>query len=118
MEEKLKCRITALGRKGQRRMGKTDNYDGPDKKGFIGGQADVQRSLVKDGFQLCADFPLNCKETKTVTFALGQRKKDICTWKVFKLAKPSKDSKDKDCLNVLNPFMHGMPFGEKHPLPR
>ena len=110
-------KLSALGPKGLRRTGKFKGSDN-GSRGFVGGQAAMLRRLKEEGLGLCIDFPNNCKETKTVTFALGQRKKDICTWKVFKLAKPSKDSKDKDCLNVLNPFMHGMPFGEKHPLPR
>ena len=111
---------SALGPKGLKR---TENFKGSDNgsRGFVGGQAAMLRRLKEEGLGLCTDFPNNCKETKTVSFVLPEArthlnkpKEEVVNWKVFQLAKKDKGA-TAEC---LNPFMQGMPYGEKQPLPR
>ena len=129
----LQSKPCALGRKGLRKMGRTDNYKGcdQDSTGFVGGQANMQLRLEKEGFGLSIEggFPKNCvaefccAEIKTERIVLpsahtpeGDRKQEVMSWNVFKLASPSQNSVAPT--KCFNPFMQGMPFGDTEPLPR
>ena len=125
-----KSKVSVLGPRGRRRLGRDVSFKDPgiERKGYIGGQAEVQKDLKRKGFGVFPEgFLDSCnvdpKERTKAIFVLpktGKRKKDVIEWEVAKLATLTKqDSPDSLAWDPpLNPFTQAMPFGDEQPLPR
>ena len=109
----------SLGPRGLRRIG-GNNYGGLSAANYsedylkVEGWAVAEKKMKQEGYGIFPkDFKPSCKSKKLFQF-VGQDYLTV-TLEGLKLAE---SYREEPKLSILNPFFEGMPFGERHPLPR